>query len=159
MLERRAARAVLLDPQDRILLFEGFDPEAPERGRWWFTPGGGLEGDEGLTSGLVREVREETGLALDPNQVGSPVWTRDTEFLFAAEWYRQHECFFLVRVDDLRVDTAGFVPLEASAILGYRWWTVDELTTTTEVIYPPSLGVELARLLVDGPPTRPKVLA
>ena len=42
VLERRAARALLVDDHDRLLLFLGLDPDGPERGQWWFTPGGGL---------------------------------------------------------------------------------------------------------------------
>lgn len=158
VLERRAARALVVDAADRVLLFHGLDPTEPERGRWWFTPGGGLEGAEDLSAGLVREVREETGLQLDPGDVAPPVWTRTSEFLFAGEWYRQQEWFFLVRVATHTVDTTGFVPLEASAIIGHRWWSVAELATTDEVVYPPAFGVELNRLLTDGPSDRPRVV-
>lgn len=42
---RKVARVVLLDPQDRILLLHGYEPEDPSE-TWWFTPGGGVEGDE-----------------------------------------------------------------------------------------------------------------
>ncbi|MFD0349338.1 hypothetical protein ACFQ0M_31470 [Kitasatospora aburaviensis] len=34
---RRAARILLLDGQDRILLFRASDPAVPEV-TWWFTP-------------------------------------------------------------------------------------------------------------------------
>jgi 8-oxo-dGTP pyrophosphatase MutT (NUDIX family) len=159
VLDRRAARALILDRRQRLLLFRGLDPDQPERGQWWFTPGGGLEEGEGLVTGLVREVREETGLELAADSVEAPVWTRRAEFLFAGEWYRQSEWFFLVRVESHDVDTSGFVPLEASAILDHRWWQLPELARTTDVVYPPRLAAELARLLVDGPPSTPYEVA
>ena len=46
-IERRAARVLLIDDQDRVLLFEGFDPEVPDV-RFWFTAGGGVEPGESL---------------------------------------------------------------------------------------------------------------
>lgn len=56
---RIAAYAWITDDQDRVLLTwwngEGkFDPG-------WSLPGGGIDFDEGLTEGLVREVYEESG--------------------------------------------------------------------------------------------------
>ena len=37
-------------------------PAAPDRGSWWFTPGGGLDPGESHRDGAVRELFEETGL-------------------------------------------------------------------------------------------------
>ena len=159
VLERRAARALLVDDRERVLLFVGIDPALPERGRWWFTPGGGLNDDEDDAAGLVREVREETGLVVDPDQVGPPVWRREAEFLFADQWYRQSERFFLLRIGSHTVDTSGFEPLEASAVQGHRWWHLDDLAVTDEVVYPATLVAELRRLLADGAPEQPYEVA
>jgi len=54
---RLAAYAVIRDDQDRILL--ALWNEAEERR--WTLPGGGVELDETVEDGAVREVREETG--------------------------------------------------------------------------------------------------
>lgn len=54
---RLAAYAVVVDDRDRILLAlwnEGPEPE-------WTMPGGGVELDESVEEGVVRELREETG--------------------------------------------------------------------------------------------------
>ena len=155
VLERRAARALLVDDQDRLLLFLGLDPHGPERGQWWFTPGGGLQDDEDEHVGLVREVREETGLVLDPAGIGQPVWCRVAEFLFAGQWYRQRERFFLVRIGSHTVDTSGFEPLEASAVQSHRWWDLEALAVTDQVVYPRTLAVELRKLLSGELPTQP----
>lgn len=59
---RQAARVVLLDDRDRVLLFRGFDPAHPDRGSWWFTPGGGINPSESLEEAAPRELAEETGI-------------------------------------------------------------------------------------------------
>ena len=45
-LRRQAARVVLLDDRDRVLLLQASDPADPAKGSWWEIPGGGIEGGE-----------------------------------------------------------------------------------------------------------------
>ena len=144
-LDRAAARVLLLDAQERVLLFRGVDPDEPERGTWWITPGGGLDPGETAAQGAARELFEETGLRLDPAALGEPVHARTAEFVFAGQAYRQSEDFFLLRVDAHEVDTAGFEELEVAAMLEHRWWTPDELRGTTAVVFPAELADVLAR--------------
>jgi NUDIX domain len=44
--ERRAVRLVVLDAQDKVLLFHTHDPDHPDLGRWWELPGGGIDAGE-----------------------------------------------------------------------------------------------------------------
>jgi 8-oxo-dGTP pyrophosphatase MutT (NUDIX family) len=155
--DREAARVLLLDGRDRVLLFRGADPARPQDGTWWFTPGGGLEPGESLEDGARRELCEETGLLA--SDLEGPVWHRVTEFRFAGEHYRQSEVFYVLRVGEHEVDTSGFQPLEASAILDHRWWTLAELASTDEVVYPHALTTDLAGLLANGLPDAPYEVA
>jgi len=153
LLEREAARVLLLDSRDRLLLFQGGDPARPENGSWWITPGGGLEVGEDAESAALRELREETGL--NGVALEGPVWQRVAEFEFDGMGYRQSEVFFLARVDTHEVDTSGFDDLEQRAMVGHRWWSIDEMELSDDVIYPRRLAVELRRLLADGLPETP----
>jgi putative (di)nucleoside polyphosphate hydrolase len=57
--DREAARVVLLDPQDRVLMMR-YD-NGPPNGSHWATPGGGLEPGESYRRAARRELAEETG--------------------------------------------------------------------------------------------------
>lgn len=148
---RRAARVLLVDAAGRVLLFSGSDPARPEHGRWWFTPGGGLDPGETYAEGAARELAEETGLRLPAPAFGAPVHRDVTEFPFDGVWYRQEQEFFLVRVADHEVDTAGFSEIERASVAAHRWWPLAELAVTDERYYPPDLPAVLSRALAEAP--------
>jgi 8-oxo-dGTP pyrophosphatase MutT (NUDIX family) len=145
--ERSAARVLLLDAQDRVLLLHGYDPADRARGSWWFTPGGGLEPDEDPAVGAARELFEETGLRLGIDDFTGPVYEQIVEFPLDGRQYRQSEGFYVARCDSWDVDTSGFTALELRSVDGHRWWSLPELRSTSERIYPACLPDLLAGLL------------
>jgi 8-oxo-dGTP pyrophosphatase MutT (NUDIX family) len=139
---RRAGRLLIVDATARVLLFSCRDPARPEDGHWWFTPGGGVEGDESVEDAARREALEETGLALD--ELGSPVHVRHASFDFEGLHYEQEDVFFLVRVVRHVVDDGAWTDDERRVMTGHQWWSEAELEATEETIYPLGL-LELLR--------------
>ncbi|WP_245601789.1 NUDIX hydrolase [Hamadaea tsunoensis] len=135
---RRAGRVLLVDAQERVLLFQGFDPAVPEV-RFWFTPGGGLEPGESPAEGAARELAEETGLRIDPADLGAPVHSDVTEFSFSGTVFRQEQDFYLLRVASWTVDTAGFDEVERRTVQEHRWWSGADLASAEDAYYPPAL--------------------
>jgi 8-oxo-dGTP pyrophosphatase MutT (NUDIX family) len=130
---------LLLDGRGRLLLFQGCDPVHADRGQWWFTPGGGLDEGETPAEGAARELREETGLVVAPDELGSPVHFRVTTFPWGDAVYEQSEDYFVLRVDSHEVDTSGFDDIENAAVIGHRWWSPADLAETDERYYPREL--------------------
>jgi 8-oxo-dGTP pyrophosphatase MutT (NUDIX family) len=144
--ERRAARVLVLDVDDRILLLEGRDSTRPEVGTWWFTPGGGIDAGETPAEAARREVREEVGIEL--GELGAVVHERTTEFDFEAVHYRQREVFYLARVPrGTRPSPAHLTPMEKRSLLGARWWEIDALAASGATVYPEGLPALLCTLL------------
>jgi 8-oxo-dGTP pyrophosphatase MutT (NUDIX family) len=143
-IDRRAARVLLVDGAGRALLLHGGDPARPGE-RWWFTPGGGLDGDETLAEGAARELFEETGLRVDPAELGPPVWHEVTEFSYRERDYRQEQDFFLLRVTEWQIDTAGMDDDEQQTITEHRWWSAAEIEASDEQVFPRELADLLRR--------------
>ena len=137
---------LLLDGQDRLLLLHGGDPAAPEAGTWWFTVGGGVDEGESLGEAAARELFEETGLRCTAADLGEPVHSEVSTFRYGGRDITQTNHFFALRVDAHDVDLGGLDAFEQEAIDGHRWWPLDELRTTDEVVYPRRLLALLERL-------------
>jgi ADP-ribose pyrophosphatase YjhB (NUDIX family) len=153
---RPAARAIILDPDDRVLLcrFDFTDRGGPVV---WAAPGGGVEPGESLLDALRRELTEEVGLEL----IGTPphVWHQEVVAAGHAAGYDG------VINDHFLVRAAAFYPrgalsdaeLAAENVSAIRWWAWDELMSYagTDLFSPRALPAHLAKLLSDGVPDLP----
>ena len=148
VIERQAARVVLV-ADGLVLLQHGFDPGRPEAGSWWLTPGGGVHDGESIEDAAMREVLEETGLRLTPEQLGPVIATRVAYFEFEHRRFRQSESFFAVDVDPFTPQHHGWDDVEQRALLDHRWWSVDELLATDETAYPSELA-PVVQTILDG---------
>ncbi|MER5308978.1 NUDIX hydrolase [Streptomyces sp. NPDC002773] len=155
---RRVARVVLLDPDDRVLLLHGYEPDDPAD-TWWFTPGGGLEGAETREEAALRELAEETGIT--DVDLGPVLWKRHCSFPFAGRRWDQDEWYYLARTrgTEAAPGPRALTELENRSLAGLRWWTSAELSAARETVYPTRLAELLRKLLDEGPPSAPVVLA
>jgi len=142
--ERRTARVLLLDPDDRILLMRGRPPSDPDSTPVWFTVGGGAEPGETVLQTAAREILEETGLA--DARLGVVAWYGES-LLSDRKGRPVHfkEHYVVARTDGGELSRAGWQPLEREFVDELRWWTLEELRMTSETVYPESL----AELLPD----------
>jgi 8-oxo-dGTP pyrophosphatase MutT (NUDIX family) len=142
VINRRAGRVIVVDAADRVLLLHGFDPAKRDQ-PYWITVGGGARPGESLAEAAARELLEESGISVQPDELGEPVWHEVAEFDFKDRRFRQEQDFFFLRVGSPQVRTDALTDEEATVVTGHRWWTIEELTRTDETFYP----VELAGLL------------
>jgi 8-oxo-dGTP pyrophosphatase MutT (NUDIX family) len=145
--DRKAARIVLVDPDDRILLFCMHDPDRPQRGEWWITPGGGLEEDESFEDAGVRELFEETGIVAEV--LGPMIEESIATLSWGERLVRQHHRFFVVATASTAVVNDGWEESEHLTTRCHRWWTLEEIVATEARILPENLaelGAEAIRL-------------
>ena len=147
--ERHCVRVVVLDAQDRVLLFHTQDPTYPELGTWWELPGGGIEAGETEAETAVRELHEETGFVVDAANVGPGTWRRLASFRYRGERRVQHEVVVPVRLEAWApaIDGAGRVGFEDEDYFGFRWWTVAAIVRSDERFYPGRLPALLVGFL------------
>ena len=147
---REAARALVLDPADRVLLVRFEFPS----GTRWALPGGGLDAGETHVDALRRELDEELGLT--DVEVGPHIWDRVHVIPFIdGRWDGQRERIHLVRTPPFEPQPRlTWEQLRAEYLFEIRWWHVDDITPGLPFV-PQDLHHHLRALLRDGPPNRP----
>lgn len=135
---RSAVRVLLVNERDETLLFEDTDPGMGGI-RWWVVPGGGMDPGESEVETGVREIAEETGHTLSPEDLIGPVARRHVVHGYSDEVLEQTEAFFVARVSPFEVDTSGHTAEEQQTLQQSRWWSRTELAATTAWIWPSRL--------------------
>ena len=138
--ERIAARALVLDRDDRVLLVQYRRPGSERT--WWGTPGGGVDAGESLEQAVLRELREEVGL--DDVELGPVLYEHVGQFPWDRRMYRQTNTTFLVRVDEH--EPRATIGLAQEGVVGVRWWTPAELDASREQFAPPDLPARVRTL-------------
>jgi 8-oxo-dGTP pyrophosphatase MutT (NUDIX family) len=143
---RAAARILLFDERQRVLLLEAQD--SPGGQRWWIAPGGGTQSGETFEAAAQRELYEETGLLLPVNNW---VWTRRHIFDWQGRHIDQYERFFVARVENPQIKPVS----PDGYVVGYRWWELREIQESRQDFAPRRMGVLLASIIRGEYPNPP----
>lgn len=158
---RNAARIILLDGNNKILLFQiedntVYSPNEPVLNAFWVTPGGGLKENESFEEAAIRELWEETGI--EKVEISSCVWTRNKEINWKGEMILSHERFFVVRIKNVGIFLDNLTENEKEVYRSHKWWSIDELEDSNEKFIPDKLVIFLKPILEDIFPDNPIVI-
>ncbi|SFK70466.1 ADP-ribose pyrophosphatase YjhB, NUDIX family [Pseudovibrio ascidiaceicola] len=146
MRERLSARLFVFDEDDRILLFRyDWTRRDPKVATHWTTPGGALDAGETFEQAARRELLEEAGVEV---KLGEDVFRRSAQFqMGSGEWVEAHERYYLIRTQCFEIASDLLDHPTSKIAKTYRWWPLDELHQSDEIIYPEQLAEVVTGLL------------
>ncbi len=159
-MERRdVVRILVIDESDRVLLIREYfgavkDPNGPTHdGPIWVLPGGGVEPGESPEQASTRELWEETGIT--GVELGPCIWTREKLLIIHGRELVMDERYYLARVSKVTANRENLNAAEQETVREYRWWSLEDLTTSDELIAPRGLAGFLAPILDGDIPHEP----
>ncbi len=141
---RRSARVFLFDERGDILLIRFVAQRTDGPFVCWVTPGGEVEEGEADLAAAERELAEELGLKLP--LVGPVHEERGGTYEHLGETVRNYDVFFAAQCEREMPRLAGVTKDEIALMQEARWWTLEDLKSTGENIFP----VEISRLAVEA---------
>lgn len=155
---RQSARVLLLDPEQRVLLFRLAFPDSETGRPVWFPPGGGVEPGESHEEAAKREIIEETGMT--DVVFGRWIWLREHKAQWGGserrdEWFHAIERYCLAHASNCEVSQGGWTEFEMADLAEHRWWTAAEIAASPDVFVPRSLATLLPPLLAGELPEQP----
>jgi 8-oxo-dGTP pyrophosphatase MutT (NUDIX family) len=130
---------LIIEPAGRVLLFRFVFKRGALAGEdYWATPGGGVEEGETFEQAAIRELREETGIRVE--SAGPPVGQREFVLqLSDGERVVADERFFRIEAKEATLSRDEWTAGEMEVIVAHRWWSRDELSQTSEIVWPENL--------------------
>lgn len=154
---RDCVRILLINARQELLLMAIDDPnttllDKKPRGKYWFPVGGKVEAGETLTQAAYRELYEETTLTENEVKLGPIVWYEEFEMIVRGvhTLFRQH--YMVIRTDNSNISSQNLLPSEQEVFQGYGWFNLEQISNSSEPIYPTELQEFLPELLEENYP-------
>lgn len=157
---RNSVKVILLNKANEILLACADDPtittvEGKYNGRFWFPVGGKIESHESLQAAALREIYEETGIRKKAIELGPLVWFGEFPLVLNGVPTLLKQKFIVAKTEQKGFSLSNLTPEEKKMIKTMAWFSLEQIKTSKEVIYPVVLADYLADILSGNYPEVP----
>lgn len=157
---RNSIKIILLNSKDEVLLLGTDDKSITNKdksynGKFWQMIGGKIEDGEDVKSAATRELFEETGLIPDNVEFGNIVWKGELTLIMSGIQTLIKQQFIVAKTKATKVTLNNLTPEEKPVAKSLKWFSINEIKNSNEIIYPVGLDKYLSELLASGTPKNP----
>ena len=161
---RNSIKIILLNSKKEILLISVDDKSITNKdksynGRFWQMIGGKIEEGEDIKSAATRELFEETGLTLSDVEFGKIVWKGNLTLVMSGVETLIRQQFIVAKTNATDVTLKNLTPEEKTVVKSLRWFSIDDIKKSEEIVYPVGLDEYLVDLFKNGTPIEPVTIA
>jgi len=157
---RSSIKILLLNEKNELLLMCADDPKTTSAdgkyiGKFWFTVGGQIEENESINEAAIREIYEETGIKKEEIELGPIVWFGEFDLILNGVLTRLKQKFMVAKTNQKNVFLKNPTSWEKNVITEFKWYSLDEIKNTNEIIYPALLSEYLPDIIAKNYPSKP----
>jgi 8-oxo-dGTP pyrophosphatase MutT (NUDIX family) len=157
---RNSVKLILLNQWNELALLHVDDKNIVDTngrydGPFWNMVGGGIETGESILDAAVRELFEETGMDATIVDFGPQVWFGSVDLLLGGKLTTIKQRFLVAKTNAKALDFSHFTENEKSTIMGGKWFSMADIRSSRETIYPRDLQKYLPDILAEIYPNSP----
>ena len=157
---RVSIKVILLNQDNEILLLHADDPKTKNpsgkyNGPFWFLAGGQIEEGESLQKAAFREIYEEVGIEKENIKLGPVVWFGECDLILNRILTHIKQTFIVAKTKKKEVLFTNLTDSEKAILKKMKWWTLEELKNTKEIVYPVLLPKYLPDIITGKYPEKP----
>ncbi len=151
---RNDVKVLLINSEKKLLLLK-CDHKVATHPAFWVPIGGGIADDEKIEQAALREIEGKTGLTEEKVQLGPVVWHGSIQMSRAGVETRCNQQFIVATTDQTVVTLDKLTPEEKAVITTVRWFSLDDITSTDEILCPVILAQHIADVFARRYPEQP----
>ena len=158
---RNSVKIVLLDSRKRLLLMSVDNKgitgkDGKYDGRFWQLIGGSIENEETMEQAIKRELFEETSIPDKDVTFGPIIWHGELDLIMHGINTHIIQSFVLAKTNIRKsVSIDNLTAQEKETVKELRWFSIDEIECSEEIIYPRVLPQHLRSIISGNIPQNP----
>ena len=152
---RKSIKVILVNPRDEIVLVLVDDPRIVDvngkyNGPFWNLVGGALEDGETPKETALREIYEEIGIKPNKIKFGPEVWHGEVMLQISGDETLVDQRFFVASTTIENLDLSHLTEDEKGKVKTVKWFSLDDIKNTNEIVYPKKLAEYLEPILIGN---------